>query len=296
MPDKKRAVSEYPFNCAEPEFPFAVNRIGAPAASYAYSYHSHPEVIELQYIHRGTGWYFIKNRRYPLRDRSLLIIHRHELHSYIPAEKTERLDKVHVIFSYPFFRDCLPHFRRLLNRVLLCRRNFSHQLQLTAEEAARMEMLILSLDTEYVRKGPLYREAISGLLLQLLVLIERCGSPMSRVQKPGAKSPLIDRVLAYADEHLKEQLALTDVAKQVQRSPFHLSRLFRQETGLTLREYINRRRVAEAKSLLENRKKSIIDTAYEAGFSSLRSFNRAFKRYTGTTPAAYRKLWLKHSN
>lgn len=72
-------------------------------------------------------------------------------------------------------------------------------------------------------------------------------------------------------------------------TPRRMTDIFKQEYGVTPKEYADSRRLCAAKKLLKATPEKVIDVAYQAGFSSLTSFNRFFKQQTGQTPTEYRK-------
>ena len=65
--------------------------------------------------------------------------------------------------------------------------------------------------------------------------------------------------------------------------------IFKQEYGMTPKEYADSLRLSAAKEMLSETQEKVIDAAYQAGFSSLAAFNRFFKQETGQTPTQYRK-------
>ena len=81
---------------------------------------------------------------------------------------------------------------------------------------------------------------------------------------------------------------LEQIAHALNVSTFHFCRKFKQETGLTFVEYLNRVRIEHAKLLLHNKNLRVTEVAYEVGFQSLTHFNRIFRKLVGTSPTEYR--------
>lgn len=100
-------------------------------------------------------------------------------------------------------------------------------------------------------------------------------------------SPLISRVKAFVQQRLHEDLSLSGVSRHLRVSTYHLSRVFRQEAGITFTEYIARLRVEHVKEALLNPNLRISEAAYGAGFQSISQFNRVFLRYAGESPTDY---------
>lgn len=107
-------------------------------------------------------------------------------------------------------------------------------------------------------------------------------------QEATAEAPVITRARAFIAEHYAEEIALTDVARAVNTSPFYFCKLFKTATGLTFTDYLARVRVETVKQILLNPHKRVSEAAYEAGFQSLSQFNRVFRRVAGESPTTYR--------
>lgn len=108
-------------------------------------------------------------------------------------------------------------------------------------------------------------------------------------QEATAEAPVITRARTFIAEHYAEEIALTDVARAVNTSPFYFCKLFKQATGLTFTDYLARVRVETVKQILLNPHKRVSEAAYEAGFQSLSQFNRVFRRIAGESPSIYRE-------
>lgn len=104
-----------------------------------------------------------------------------------------------------------------------------------------------------------------------------------------AYSPQIQRVMLNIDCDLTADLSLSVQARLLNVNPSYLSALFRKETGSTLTEYVNRRRMEYAAFLLTVTTLQIQTIAQKCGILDLNYFTRLFKKYTGITPRAYRE-------
>jgi AraC family transcriptional regulator len=79
------------------------------------------------------------------------------------------------------------------------------------------------------------------------------------------------------------------VARYVGVSKDHLTRCFRQQTGVTPMTYLTRYRVNQAKQLLATQEDSVAEIATMVGFASIAYFSRVFRREVGVSPRAYRQ-------
>lgn len=99
----------------------------------------------------------------------------------------------------------------------------------------------------------------------------------------------LSQVLQYIDRHYAEKITLEQLAQRTHISKSYLTRRFRQYTGETVINYINKLRVQYAQEMLISSDKNITEIAWETGFESPKYFHRIFKRETGESPAGYRR-------
>ena len=101
---------------------------------------------------------------------------------------------------------------------------------------------------------------------------------------------LIDKVKHYIRENYeKEQLSLNDISRQAGVSYSHLSKVFSQETGQTITEFMTATRMAKAKELLKTTGHKTFEIAFSVGYNDQHYFSNLFKKVTGMTPMEYRK-------
>ncbi|SFT02205.1 response regulator [Paenibacillus sp. BC26] len=99
----------------------------------------------------------------------------------------------------------------------------------------------------------------------------------------------IDKVHAYIEANLADDLTLPMLASQVNFNPSYFSRFYKQKTGISLSDYIADIRNATAKELLKCNKIKIQDVAMKAGYQSSMAFIRFFKKQNGMTPQEFRR-------
>lgn len=95
--------------------------------------------------------------------------------------------------------------------------------------------------------------------------------------------------LNYIEESLTGDIDLAEAARRACCSPFYFQRLFMIVTGVTLAEYIRRRRLTLAATELSSGRPKVIDVALKYGYDSPDAFTRAFRNMHGVTPQAARE-------
>jgi len=103
-------------------------------------------------------------------------------------------------------------------------------------------------------------------------------------------SRLVEKAIRFINIHYTRPIRPKNVAEQVSIPRKRLGRKFKEETGHSMDDYLNWKRMQKAKELLlQNREANLSEVSYKSGFKSEAHFLRVFKRYTGTTPTDFRK-------
>ena len=106
-------------------------------------------------------------------------------------------------------------------------------------------------------------------------------------QKHKIGHTVIERIVQYLDEHLDEDIGHDSIAAKHRMHPGYLSRLFKQEMGETLSEYLLRIKIERAAQLLKEGQYKIGEIAGMVGYSAPSYFSIMFKKYTGCSPREY---------
>jgi AraC family transcriptional regulator len=108
-------------------------------------------------------------------------------------------------------------------------------------------------------------------------------------QRGGLSPAALRRVQLFVEANLGRTIRIADLAVRAGLSPHHFGRAFRVSTGITPHAFIEQRRIARARSLIDKTTTSLARIAAETGFASQSHLTTAFRRATGLTPAVFRR-------
>ena len=100
------------------------------------------------------------------------------------------------------------------------------------------------------------------------------------------------RVKKHVEQYYTEEISLENAAQIAATEKTYFSTFFREKVGITFTEWLRQFRVAKAIEIIKTRKESIITIAFEVGFEDLRTFERAFKKYTNLTAREFKRSIL----
>jgi len=140
-----------------------------------------------------------------------------------------------------------------------------------------------------------YQGKVLELLSEFLFPASGAGQEFFCARQKRLSRERIERVCAILREHLETPPDLAQIAREVGCSPFYLSRLFSEETGMTIPRYLRKLRMEKAAELLLSGKFNVTEAALEVGYSSLSHFSRAFCEATGYCPALYATMMAARS-
>lgn len=174
---------------------------------------------------------------------------------------------------------------RLTPRFAARLRAFRPQREVVRPAADLMAWLLARLPAGEEADGPDDPIAGKALLYPLCADFLR-DNPLT--VRPPRREEMMQCALQYLGEHAGEPLTLTGTARQLGVNPAYLSQAFTAFTGMRFTECLNTFRVMRACDLLRETDLPVSAVAFEAGFGSLRTFNRVFMEKTGDTPRRFR--------
>jgi AraC family transcriptional regulator len=155
----------------------------------------------------------------------------------------------------------------------------------------QIENMVWSLKTEMENGYPCGRLYLDGLAIALAAKMVRCHSshpPCDGNVKGGMPSWRLKRVLSFIEENLGCDLNLRELASVAGLSVTHFKILFRKTLGVPAHQYVIRRRVERAASLLRESEMPIGQVALESGFSHQSHLALHMRRLLGVSPSRFR--------
>ena len=101
-------------------------------------------------------------------------------------------------------------------------------------------------------------------------------------------SPNIIRVIKHVEDNYSEPICVSELCKNFNINKCYFCKLFKKETGLTFIQYLNNFKVEKSKELLKDSNLSLLEIAFEVGFTNQSYFSTIFKKVTGISPLDYR--------
>ncbi len=240
-----------------------------------YFAHIHEE-IELVYIKQGEATAFCNGVKYKLSDNSFFMVFPNQIHHY-----TESVQGEYIVLKIN------PAQLLAFNNIFLEGEPVSALWRFEEGEDDNTAYLIETALREFRRDG--YSPIIDAYLTALFGKLFK----FYKIEKGKVSRDTVLKILQYCSEHYKEHITVTDVASNLSISRSTVSHIFSARLGINFCEYINSLRLSEAEMLLKNGNYSITEISNIAGFSDVRTFNRAFLKRHGVSPSVYRKAFEK---
>ena len=136
--------------------------------------------------------------------------------------------------------------------------------------------------------GPLYAESMAASVA--MHIARRAEQDVGAIRLPGVRQRTMRNILEKIEAHLGSELTLDDLAREADMSRAHFVKSFKQSTGQTPHQFLIRRRVERAATLMLNSNQGLAEIALRSGFSSQSHLTQLFSKIMNITPHQYRLL------
>ncbi|MEX2594338.1 MAG: AraC family transcriptional regulator [Anditalea sp.] len=248
--------------------------------------HQHKGIIEICYSVKGEQTYEVESKPYKIKGGDVFITFPDEWHSS-DGEPEDRGELFWMLIDVKQAKknNSFLNFGGELsnafcdNLLNISKRHFKG----TPELKNKLQQLIAfhSKKTLDVLDFIWINHLISGFLLEVI--------SASRNSKNIVNNHSLSKVKNFIEENIEDNFSVAQLADLVNLSESRFKPWFKQQTGLPPLEYVTRKKIYYAKTLLKEEDYPIIDVAYKLGFSSPQYFSKVFKKYTGRKPLEYRR-------
>ncbi len=272
---KERVDDAFPFNLWE-------------TSMEGFSLHWH-ERVELVYVLSGELSIAVEGQVHLAKDRDILIIGPSSIHGFSDSASGTRI--LIIQFGLELFDQTIVDLRDLpLQRSIFERKTLIGPGE--GELHRDLEAQLLDLRSEFGAKGEGFRLAIKARLFDFALLLLRRLPPLdisdAELARRRARHEQLAAIFDMLHDGYRDPLCLRDAARAANLSACYFSRFFRAQTGLTFHSYLSRLRLAHAEELLLETDLPVTEIAFQSGFESLKTFNRLFRRYLGSSPSRFR--------
>lgn len=186
----------------------------------------------------------------------------HPIHSDVFSEK--------LIVERPEFEDV-----EILNKPIII------------YDAPNVGNLISEITTEFSMSEEHKDMLLSAFLKAAITSVVRMSQRRPKMKESKAQK-LVSDIISYINLNYECSVSNEDIAEKFHFNSAYLNRVFRENTGISMHEFVVGCRIASAKEMLRSQEIAIGEVAEKCGFSSFYHFTKTFKKKTGITPSEYR--------
>ncbi|HBV7160357.1 AraC family transcriptional regulator [Klebsiella aerogenes] len=253
-------------------------------------YHWH-QCVELLYISSGYGIVVVDNQHYTARPGRLFIFPPFRLHK-VQVDHSDKnpYHRTTMHIEQSVVESALSAFpRHQAQFAALAASNLPAQIYDLCEHAAFIER-ILEQFQRLESNGQTTACEVAFLMMQLMTFL-----PEQPQRYPPRQQTVASRIMNWIEAHYASKFSLDQLACDLGLSRSYTSRVFRQQTGGNIHEYLLTRRIKRSCDLLRNSDESIDAIALAVGFGEVTYFITCFKKMMRQTPLQYRKASQRRS-
>ena len=258
--------------------------------------HDH-DCFELAYVTGGTAVQTLNGVAETVRKGDYFIIDYGSEHSY---QNTRNFTLINCLFLSEIIDDTLAGCRSFDELLRVCLIRYHRQYlgktpvnRIFHDEDGRILNLLQGMREEYLSKSTGYREIFRGRLLEILILtMRKVVEEHDSRNDQSNRSEMVMEAIHYLEMHYSDKAVLGNFCNEHHYSQQYVSRRFKQETGLTALEYLQKIRIEKCCELLAGSEMSIQEIAHSVGYEDAKFFQQVFKRMVRMSPREYRRTAL----
>ena len=249
---------------------------------FAFHYHEFYKII---YFVEGKVDYQIEGKTYCLKPHDFVLVRANVIHR-AQIDKSVPYERYIIYLSEEFLSQKSTSGDSLKRCFEEAQKNQNRVLHFTPESYEALVGCLLKIRQIEKKKDTSYQDLLlRAAFLEFLVLFNQnvlC-QPKAFIETAVYHEKVVD-VIAYIQEHLKEEIPVDLLAEKFYISKYYLMRQFKQATGYSIHQYLNEKRIQAARQMILSGMPAS-RACYECGFRDYSTFARRFKEIVGTAPS-----------
>lgn len=270
-----------PFGLTKPPRLFSVSRTDEKASAHPRVMHAHDDLVEIVLVRGGESRYYVGGTPYDARRGDLFIFNSRVVH-----DEPSGPDRPVATSSLALGGLSVPGLREntLIPEVAspVCR--------LSEPQTVRLERLYDVLYDELTAGND---DGAHHLLMAILTLVQQFRAALADGSTQDA-NVFAQRIKDYIDRHFAEEFSLQQMADALHVSPYYLAHVCKETTGYSPLQYVLRRRIGEAQTLLITTDLPVTRIAAQVGYDNPSHFHAQFSRAVGMSPRTFRREYVYH--
>ena len=261
-----------------------ISRVYPEASVYPRIMHAHDDFVEIILIVSGTSEYLIHNKKKTVHPGDLLIYNAGVVHDEISGPDNK-------VGSYCVAVGGLkmPNLRE--NALIPDEAGYVFP---SGDAFDELHTIMKMMFTNLYSKGEYAEEYCNSLMHALLIKALIVSGSTSLPLKKAEEDPEIlgHRIKDFIDKHYMEPITLQDIGDALNVSTYYLAHIFKGMSGYSPVQYLLRRRIGEAQTLLATTDYSILRISEMVGYETQSYFSLQFTKHVGMSPNQYRQKYI----
>lgn len=249
--------------------------------------HSHNE-YEIYMFLNGDSRYVVEEKNYSLSSDDMIIIRKHEMHKVFHNTPAEYRRIVLSIAPEFFSSFCCTEYESAFRSNEF---NIGNKINAKNVHSSGLYDAVMRLKIYSNNFSEIYTPIAYSTMIEILYLINK----ISTFNTADIINMPIRNVIHYINNNFTNEIPLDMLCEQFYISKYHLCRIFKEATGLTVQGYIKQKRLTMADELVKEGR-TLTDAAMLSGFSNYSSFYRAYMKRYHKNPRGVKELITVQTN
>lgn len=241
---------------------------------------------------RGKVNYIVEGKSYQLQPYDIVLVGHHDIHK-LSVDSGTPYERIIMYVSPEYLERYSGDGYELSACFQTAKREHSNVLRIAKLSESKLYQVVM--DIKHTLDPKIHHEAYASqlygnlLFLEFMIHLNRAaiGEKITYINTSACNQKVVS-MIDFINENLSEDISIDFLASRFYMSKYHMMRLFKEETGYSIGQYVNHKRLLQAKAYIQAGM-GITQACYACGFKEHSTFSRAYKKLFGESPRQMRK-------